>query len=453
MLIYRYILKAHFAPFFLSFFIVIFVFTFQFIYKYIDNLVGKGLSWWIITQLITLNLAWMVTLAAPMAVLIATLMAFGSLSSTNETTVMQASGISPFKLILPVLLFSGILCYGLILFNNKVLPEANHRTRILMTDIQRTRPTFVIEAGRFTDDISGYNLLVRKTYENSNKLEGVFIIDNSNPNYSTTLTAQTGEINFSSDYTRIILDLRNGEIHQIGKKTPLTDYRVIEFGRHTVSIPAEGFGFNQSGENSMTRGDRELSADSMRQIVNGIDKNYFNDINNSILQVQKLALDYSKFKFDTTGNAKLDSLQKIQITQQIQQLDNRYKGLKAKLVTQKQTFRANQKQKDGYLVEIYKKYSIPFACVIFVMIGAPLGIITRRGGFGVAAGMSLGFFLLYWASLIGGEKLADREMLSPFLSMWLANILMGIAGLYLIFKNNINIQKFFKKKKLNLGSA
>ena len=170
MLIYRYILKAHFAPFIISFFIVIFVFTFQFIYKYIDNLVGKGLSWWVITQLITLNLAWMVTLAGPMAVLIATLMAFGSLSSSNETTVMRASGLSPFKLLLPVLLFSGILCYGLILFNNKVLPEANHRTRVLMTDIQRTRPTFVIEAGRFSDDISDYNLLARKSYENSTKL-------------------------------------------------------------------------------------------------------------------------------------------------------------------------------------------------------------------------------------------------------------------------------------------
>ena len=238
MLIYRYILKAHFAPFLISFFIVIFVFTFQFIYKYIDNLVGKGLSWWVISQLITLNLAWMVTLAGPMAVLIATLMAFGSLSSSNETTVMRASGLSPFRLIFPVLLLSGVLCYGLILFNNKVLPEANHRTRVLMTDIQRTRPTFVIEAGRFTDDISGYNLLVRKTFEGSNKLEGVFIIDNSNPVYSNTLTADSGQINFSRDYSKVILDLYYGEIHQIDKKNPGGGYRKIQFSKHIVTIDA-----------------------------------------------------------------------------------------------------------------------------------------------------------------------------------------------------------------------
>ncbi len=443
MLIYRYILKAHFAPFIISFFIVIFVFTFQFIMKFIDNLVGKGLSWWIITQLITLNLAWMVTLAGPMAALIAALMAFGSLSSTNETTVMQATGISQFRLILPVLIVAGIVCYGLILFNNIVLPEANHRTRVLMTDIQRTRPTFVIEAGQFTDDISGYNMLVRKTYENSNKLEGVFIIDNSNPNFSNTLTAERGEINFSSDYTRIILELSDGEIHQIGKNNTLSDYRVIKFNKHTVSIPAEGFGFNKSDENSMSRGDRELSADSMRQIVTKIDKDYKTDITNSILQTQQLALDYRKIKFDTT---KLDTTQRFQNNQLIQTLDNRYKGLKAKLTSQTQLYRTNQKQIDAYLVEIYKKYSIPFACVVFVLIGAPLGIITRKGGFGVAAGMSLGFFLLYWACLIGGEKLADRELLSPFLSMWLANMILGLAGIYLVFRNNINIKKLFKPK-------
>ena len=93
-------------------------------------------------------------------------------------------------------------------------------------------------------------------------------------------------------------------------------------------------------------------------------------------------------------------------------------------------------QVDTYLVEIYKKYSIPFACIIFAMIGAPLGYRVKRGGFGIAAGLSLAFFLVYWIGLIGGEKLADRNMLSPFLGMWLINILLGIFGLYLIFKSS-----------------
>jgi lipopolysaccharide export system permease protein len=446
LLIYRYILKAHFAPFILSFFIVIFVFTFQFVYKYIDNLVGKGLSWWIITQLITLNLAWMVTLAGPMAVLIAALMAFGSLSSSNETTIMQSVGIAPFRLVIPVLIVSGILCYALIIFNNNILPEANHRTRVLMTDIQRTRPVFVIEPGRFTDDISGYNLLVRKTFENSNKLVGIFIIDNSNPIYSNTLTADSGEINFSKDYSKIILELYNGEIHQIDKKNFGASYRKINFNKHIVTIAAQGFGFSKSDESTFMRGDRELSADSMRNIIENIKSGYFNDYQNSILQVIRLANDFCSVKFNVS---ELDSLSNAENKLKISSAVNRYKGLKQKYLTQTAQQNSNQKQIDMYLVEIYKKYSIPFACIVFVLIGAPLGMITRKGGFGVAAGLSLGFFLLYWACLIGGEKLADRELLSPFLSMWAANFILGFFGLFLIFKDNILLFIIYLKNKFS----
>ncbi len=442
MKIYTYILKAHFAPFIISFFIVIFIFTFQFIMKFIDNLIGKGLSWWVISQLIALNLAWMVTLAVPMAVLIATLMAFGSLSSTNETTVMQTAGLSTLRLMFPVLIVSAFVCYGLIVFNNQVLPEANHRTRVLMTDIQRTRPTFVIEPGHFTDDINGYNLLAKRTFPESNKLEGVFIIDNSNPTASNILTAERGEINFSNDYSKIVIDLHNGEIHHLGKKNEYDDYRKVKFMEHIVTIDAQGFGFSKSDESAFSRGDRELSADSMKQVVNKIRVDYQKDINQTILGMQQLAIEFGKLKYDTL---KLDSTKKSANEIYIQAQINKYKSFRSKIVNQKQIEYSNQRQIDTYMVEIHKKYSIPFACVIFVLIGAPIGIMTRKGGFGMAAGMSLAFFLLYWIFLIGGEKLADREFLSPFLSMWGANFLLGIIGLYFTFKQSLHFKKIYNK--------
>lgn len=408
--------------------------------KYIDNLVGKGLSWWIISQVITLNLAWMVTLAGPMAALVAALMAYGSLSSTNEVTVMQASGISTFKLMLPVIFLSGILCYALILFNNNVLPEANHRTKTLMSDIQRTRPTFVIEPGRFTDDISGYNILVNKTFPSSNKLEGILIIDSSNPETANILTADSGEISLSKDFTKMIINLYAGEIHQLSRKNPYINYRKVEFRMHIVSIDAQGFGFSKSDENALSRGDRELSADSMRAIVSKIKTDLSYDKQKNIDAVKMLTKDFTVFKY-STGDLKKDTIAAAQIKLYVQSLMNRYKSLKSRTASQKNIETAGKRQIDSYMVEIHKKYSIPFACIVFVLIGAPLGIITRRGGFGVAAGMSLGFFLLYWAFLIGGEKLADREMLSPFLSMWSANFILGIAGVYLIFKTSLNLKQ------------
>jgi lipopolysaccharide export system permease protein len=93
-----------------------------------------------------------------------------------------------------------------------------------------------------------------------------------------------------------------------------------------------------------------------------------------------------------------------------------------------------ERQIDGYMVEVYKKFSIPTAAIVFVFLGAPLGIMARRGGFGIGATLSLGFFVMYWAFLIGGEKLADRDILSPFWGMWSANIVLGILGILLMIR-------------------
>ncbi|HEY6952617.1 MAG TPA: LptF/LptG family permease, partial [Bacteroidota bacterium] len=91
-------------------------------------------------------------------------------------------------------------------------------------------------------------------------------------------------------------------------------------------------------------------------------------------------------------------------------------------------------QKREYLVEIYKKYSIPVACIVFVFVGAPLGIIARKGTFGVSASVSLGFFLFYWACLLQGEQLANRGFIAPWFGMWVANIVIGIIGGYLTYR-------------------
>jgi lipopolysaccharide export system permease protein len=117
-----------------------------------------------------------------------------------------------------------------------------------------------------------------------------------------------------------------------------------------------------------------------------------------------------------------------------------------------------QEQINSYMVEVHKKYALPVACIVFILIGAPLGVMVRRGGFGVAASISLFFFVIYWAFLIGGEKLADRDFITPFWGMWSANILLSITGIILTTKTvqetiilNFNfLKKLIPKQLRNL---
>lgn len=413
----------------------------------IEQLVGKGLSPLVIGELLMLSLSWMIVLAVPMAVLVATLMAFGKLSSQNEITAMKASGMSLYRMIAPVILFSLLLTYLLIEFNNKILPEANHRFKILMIDIRRTKPTLTIQAGLFSQDIPGYSILARKTFEQSNNLEGITIYDYTDPSINIVVTAENGKVSFTPDYRKLVMDLYNGEIHQLGSQNK-QPYQRMRFERHRILMDAEGFEFERSSIGSFDRSDREMSSQEMKGIVDSL------ETANKLIEKQTYVQDQSY------GSAILDPRGFLSKTNQsdiyqrsVTSALNKARNNQMNISNQLAQIEYNNRRIDEFLVEIYKKYSVPAACLVFALVGVPLGIIARKGTFGVAATFSLGFFIIYWACLIGGEKLADRDIMSPWLGMWMANIFLFILGVFLTIRTaretpTINwqaLQKFVPK--------
>ncbi len=407
MILYRYILRSHLAPFLFSLAVMIFIFLLQFVMKFIDQLVGKGLSAWVIVELIALNLAWMLVLAVPMSVLVATLMAFGGLSANHELTSMKAAGVSLLRMMAPVFAAASVLTVLLFFFDNDVLPEANHRAKTLTIDIRRKKPTLTLVPGLFSQDISGYSILVQKTYEHSNNLEGVTIYDYSNPSTNVLITAEEGTISFSPDFRNLIMDLRHGEIHEL-MSDDFKEYRRIQFEKHRIAMKAEGFEFERSTDNAFARGDRELSIQSMMATVDSL----------------KAVNAEAQKRIETLASRILA------ISVEKDSLD-RARSVQAMIESERSLIAYNENHIDQYMVEVHKKYALPAACLVFVLVGAPLGMMARRGSFGVAASLSLGFFLFYWACLIGGEKLADRGLATPFLGMWFANILLCILGAFL----------------------
>jgi lipopolysaccharide export system permease protein len=403
---------------------MMFIFLLQFLMKNLDQLTGKGLSAAIIAELITLNLAWMLVLAVPMGVLVATLMAFGGLASTNQITAMRASGISLYRMVAPAIAGSLIVCILLISFNNDVLPDANHRTKVLMSDITHKKPTLTLVPGMFIQLLQGHSILVRKTFEHSNDLEGVTIIDYSKPTMASTITAHHGTISFSTDYQKLIMDLFDGEIHQVNNQFK-NQYRVIRFQKHRMVMDAEGFNFQRHEASSQERGDREMNVQSMLHKVDSL-RTLQTTIEH---RLHDRTGKYADEIIDMSAHREISSVYNAPLT-----------GIKVDRAME-QTIRSDlfmnsiyERDIREYLVEIHKKFAIPFACIVFVFIGAPLGIMSRRGTFGVGASLSLGFFFFYWACLKGGENLADRGFFEPWIGMWIANIVLGIIGLYLIFR-------------------
>jgi lipopolysaccharide export system permease protein len=463
-ILWRHILKAMIGPFLFSNAVIIFLFLLQFLMKSAADLVGKGLSIWVIIELIALNLAWMLVLAVPMSVLVASLMAFGKLSADNETTIMRASGMSLYRMMAPVILFALLVTAGLISFNNDVLPDANIRLRTLMSDIIRKKPTLSLQAGVFTSEeqVPNFRILVRKTFEKTNDLEGVTIYDLSKPDKNIVVSAEYGTVSFSKGFTKIFMDLRDGEIHELDAAEP-GKYRRLRFQRHRVAIPASGFGFERSDANKARRDDRTMSAPDMMHIVDSIGVMRMRKDSMLSQRVYKNAAEYFQGMVlsvpveGTPDNPYGGYLKQEFVSfREIENQDSLFALFDSSFVpTSKDSLQAafrasgsikqiqsyvqsdlgaleyDQNEINKYLVEVYKKYSIPVASLVFALIGVPLGMMARRGGFGVGAGLSLGFFLFYWACLIGGEKFADRNVLTPFWGMWIANILLGSVGILL----------------------
>lgn len=426
-ILWRHLLRTHLVPFVFSFLVLMGIFLLQFIVKFMDQLAGKGLSAAVIIELTTLNLAWMVVLAVPMSVLVATIMAFGSMSSTHEVTAMRANGVSLYRMMAPVVLASVVLSSLLLVFNNDVLPDANHRVAVLSRDISRKKPTLSLIPGLFSQALQGYSILVRKTFEYSNDLEGVTIFDYTRPDLHATVTAQRGTISFSPDYRKVIMDLYDGEIHEVSL-TDLSEYRKIRFEKHRIAMDAEGFDFQRSQESAFSRGDRELSAQAMQHIVDSltVERRIVEARVEQLLSAQASML----LSPEPRDTSRRDVVQDPTIAALSQ-------ASLLKSSIDQETVRIEQidRQARQYLVEIHKKYAIPAACFIFVFVGVPLGIMARKGTFGMAASLSLGFFLMYWACLIGGEKLADRGVIEPWLGMWIANIIIGAFGAYLTIRS------------------
>jgi lipopolysaccharide export system permease protein len=352
--------------------------------KFADRLVGKGLDTWLIIQLIVFNLSWMLVLVVPMSVLGATLMAYGSLSQNNEITVMKSAGVSVYRMMAAPLLVSIMVAYLLFLFNDQVLPDANHQARILMSDISHKKPTLSLEPGFFSQEVSNYAILVRSIDENTNELSQVTIYDYTNPASINVVTAQRGKIFFSSDQKNLIMNLQNGEIHESDvQNTKL--YRKLIFEKHRIVMDGAQFSFHQS--QGGIRGERELGVDTMKSIVDSIKndkKKYYAELSEVI---------NTHFVMDSSLTPKVNqryvrddkNLMYVRIL-------NELKAAKNVILSNARKIEWANREIEKYEVEIHKKFSIPAACIIFFLIGAPLAIMVRNGGFGVAASISLFFF-------------------------------------------------------------
>ena len=454
----KYVLKEHVGPFLFASTALTSLMLLQYIAKRLGELVGKGLPVGVILEFLALSLPFTIAMTLPMAVLVAVLYAFSRLAAENEINAMKASGVSMWTVLAPVLLGGFGMSVLMLAFNDQVLSRSNHRLATLQLDIFRTKPTFALRE-QVMNTVKEGQLYLRagQIDEGTSKMKEVVIYDLGDPVRRRTIYADSGLLALAPNRRDLDMTLFDGEMLTVPNKKPSELTRLF-FDRDRLRVKSVFNSYQESEAGSTSKSDREMSVCEMQQMVSRAD-----------LQLQQAKHDARMVEWERAGSqgerpprptagtgtaiaavycrmlgfltvkeAQAQAPERSGMAQSPDQAARQAAVDTAMLAARIQEAEVRQgeaqRERNQYDVEIQKKFSLAAACTIFVLVGAPIALRFPRGGVGLVIGVSFAIFGVYYVGLIGGETLANKAYLPPWLAMWAANIILSAIGIVLAIR-------------------
>ena len=475
----KFVIKSFIGPLILTFFIVLIILLLQFLWMYVDELAGKGLDLSILAELLFQFSLSFVPTALPLAILLASLMTFGNMGEFSELSALKSSGIPLKRIMMPVIVIIIFLVGVSYYFSNYVLPYSNQQARSLLNDIRHKRPDINLQEGTFNNDIDGFSIKVGSKDPGTNRLDKLIIYDHRNKRINPPVTiADSGYLKVSPDASAMVMVLYHGHtfteleeknVSAAEKKYPSRkDY----FNEQTIVLPLEGFDLERTGNEMFRNFSWSMNMNQLAYFVDSLTKDYTLTQNNQLkeFQLSKLYSEQKQFPsfardgeitssppdtlifsvkaiYDTLSlNEKMATL-----TKSIEVLTDANNFLAGKTESMAWSIRDIGK----YEVTWHEKLTIPFACLVFFLIGAPLGAIIRKGGLGTPAVISIFFFVVWYVISLSGKKLVEEGLIGSIAGMWASSYLLLPVGLFLTYKASndsviLNIDtylSFFRKIK------
>ena len=450
-----FILQNYLGPLILTFFIALFILVMQFLWKYVDDMVGKGLEWYVLAELLFYASLQVVPMALPLAILLASLMTFGSLGENYELTALKSAGISLPRIMMPLIILTICISIFAYQFSNNILPVANLKSVSILHGIRETRLEMDIKEKVFYQGVDDFSIKVEEKEKGTGMLYDVMIYDHRDRqarNSNVTL-ADSGKLNMSNDKKFMILTLFDGvrydEKLSLGNfkqqrrdaQTFHTDY----FKEQSAVIQIYGFDFSKTDESLFRSSDRMKN---LAQLTNDLDSiKGERAVYVKSLEDRTSNFHFSRLRFDERKNYEvIDS-------SQVKNSDSLFHLLttdKQKMVVEYalRQARDNKQSVDDQMrfidreglkirrheMEIHRKFTLSFACFIFFFIGAPLGAIIRKGGLGLPTVISVIFFVIYYIVDTTGVKFAKEGVWLVYQGMWLSSAVLLPIGMFLTYK-------------------
>lgn len=471
--LYTFVLKSFVPLFVMTFFICLFIVLMQFLWRYIDDLVGKGLGVDVLAELFFYAALTMIPMALPLAILLASLMTFGNLGEHFELTAMKASGVSLIKVMRPLIFLMVFIAIGAFFFQNNVLPVAQTKMWTLLYSMRQKSPELEIPEGVFYDQIPGYNLFVESKNRDNGNLYGIMIYDLSKGfDNANIILADSGRLAMMEDKQHLFLKLWDGEsfenLRDAGSGMKNVPYRRETFSRKDILVPFDA-NFNRIDEEGMRNQYVGKNIAELRQTIDSLNVN-IDSVGRSysklVVEAPTLGLQYYR-TIPTKDGPKEERIPDVQLAKPMN-VDSIFHGKsssseinylrvainKATNTRQEHEFRGMVMKDERKLVrrhdiEMQKKFTLSFACIIFFFIGAPLGAIIRKGGLGTPLVISVLLFIFYYIIDNTGYKMARDGKIAVWEGMWLSSAVLLPLGIFFTYKAVHDSALFNKDAYLN----
>ena len=482
------LVKGFIGPFAVSFFIALFVLVMQTLWLYIDDIIGKGAGIFVIIEFLSYLSLSLVPMALPIGVLLAGVFLFGNLGERYELSSIKSAGVSLVRIMLPIMLLCTSIGLVSWFFSDYVIPKSNLKFLSRLHDLKRQKPTLSLEEGVFNEDFYGYVIRIEKKISNGKTIQNILIDDHSNTSTKATILARSGEMYVTPGGKFLVMQLENGEIYQVPDRATVSNslYPFVrtKFKELTKVFPLEEFELERSDEDLFKSNQRMKNSKQLRSELDSLSKqraNLYHPIFSRFIEQTKedrgkaindvklkgiqrspeskllkdFKADYNKLY---TANFKIDSLLLKYHNSDRESSFTAYQRAKQNLdreLNNKRSFEESEKnlrkKKSKFAYELYIKYSFALVCLLFVFVGAPLGAIVRKGGYGYPLIICILVFIVYILLNTFCKRLSEGLTLGALTAAWIPCAVILIPGILLTWsaQNDANpvilIKNIFKK--------
>tara|TARA_B100000787_G_scaffold170313_1_gene166336 strand:+ start:55228 stop:56664 length:1437 start_codon:yes stop_codon:yes gene_type:complete len=435
----RYIIKSFLVPFFATFLIILFVLVMQALWMAFESIAGKGIGLFFIFKFLYYTALVVSSQALPIAVLLSSIMALGNMSENYEFAAVKSASISLMRFMRPLILLTLLISVLNFLFLNYVFPYATLKQKNLTNNIKKKTPALALIPGSFNSEIPNYQIKFDEKYgEEQNLLKKVLIYDlSSNKGNKKIITAERGKIISEEGSKYMTLVLYNGYYHE-EHVTKRRNFKTINkmpasnanFKEYAFNIDISKFTDDDLEEEKYTKSFNMLSLRQLKDTIPIMKTSYDEYINSKAKSIYiKIYAKDLYLKDDTLSTTKLAPiiLDNYKLNDKISILNttiNKVKTTKKNIKTDTKSIQWKRKKLNLYDIEFHNRIAFSLSCLILFFIGAPLGSIIRKGGFGLPMILAICIYVIYFFVNTFGRNLAEESSLSAILGSWISTITM-----------------------------